>query len=126
MRVGLDNLFCWIRIPNCFFYALDPNQYRQLTLWLHNLCLEVLTMQDSELCLFLGPRHTPYSYNWCCISDKKAVSTTFNVYNYDAVWYIYISNITGGYNHYEKYWAHLTTEVCIVWKPHTLPSNIIS
>ena len=27
--------------------ALDPNYYRQLTLWLHDLCLEVLSVYGS-------------------------------------------------------------------------------
>ncbi len=32
--------------------ALDPNYCRQPTLWLHDLCLEVLTVHCSELRLF--------------------------------------------------------------------------
>ncbi len=42
--------------------ALDPNYFRQPTHWLHDLCLEVLTVHGIELRLFLGPRHSPYSY----------------------------------------------------------------
>ncbi len=32
--------------------ALDPNYFRQPTLCLHDLCLEVLTVHGTELCLF--------------------------------------------------------------------------
>ena len=36
--------------------ALDPNYCRQPTLWLHDLCLEVLTVHVTELRLF-GAKH---------------------------------------------------------------------
>ncbi len=32
--------------------ALDPNNIRQSTLWLHDLCLEVVAVHDIELRLF--------------------------------------------------------------------------
>ncbi len=42
--------------------ALDPNCCRQPTLWLHDLCLEVLTVHGTELRLFGAkaflPTHT--------------------------------------------------------------------
>ena len=42
--------------------ALDLNYCRQPTLWLHDLCLEVLTVHGTELRLFLGQGIPPYSY----------------------------------------------------------------
>ncbi len=56
--------------------ALYPNYNRQPTLWLHYLCLEVLTVHGIP----------PYSYYLCRSSDMAAVGTTFNVFSYDAVW----------------------------------------
>ena len=41
---------------------VDPNYCRQPTLWLHDLCLEVLTVHGNELRLFgakaFPPTHT--------------------------------------------------------------------
>ncbi len=65
--------------------ALDPNYYRQPTLRLHDLCLEVLTVHGNKLRLFGAKAFPPYSYYQCRASDIAAVGTTFNVYSYDAV-----------------------------------------
>ncbi len=54
-----------------------PKYCRQLTLWLYNPCLEVLTVYDYELGPF-GPRHSLYSYYQYRASDIVAVDTTFN------------------------------------------------
>ncbi len=47
--------------------------------WKSKLCM-VLS------CTCLGPRHSPYSYYSCRVSDIAAVVTTFNVYSSNAVW----------------------------------------
>ncbi len=41
--------------------ALDPNYCRHPTLWLHDLCLEVITVHGIELRLFWAKAY-PYSY----------------------------------------------------------------
>ncbi len=58
---------------------------RQPTLWLHDLCLEVITLHGNELRLFF-PRHNPYSNYQCLAPDRKEVWTIFNVFCYDTVW----------------------------------------
>ena len=57
--------------------ALDPNHCRQSTLWLHVLCLDVLTVHGIELHLF-GTDTFPLLM-LCRTSDILAVWTTFNV-----------------------------------------------
>ena len=43
--------------------ALDPNHYRQPTLWLHDLCLKNLTVQCTLMsCDCLEPNHSTYGY----------------------------------------------------------------
>ncbi len=41
--------------------ALDPNYCRQQTLWLHDLCLEVLTLHGTKLHLF-GAKSFPHTH----------------------------------------------------------------
>ena len=41
--------------------ALDPNYCRQPTLWLHDLCLEFLTVHGNELRLF-GAKASPHTH----------------------------------------------------------------
>ncbi len=52
--------------------------YRQPTLWLHDPCMEVLTVYGTKL--------RPYSYYQFRAFDIEAVDTTFNVFSYDAFW----------------------------------------
>ncbi len=56
---------------------------RQPTLWLHDLCQEVLTVHGNELRLFGAKAFPPKSYFYCRVS---AVDTIFNGIGYDAVW----------------------------------------
>ena len=39
--------------------ALDPNYYRKPTLWLHDLCLEVLTVHGNDLHMFGAKAYLP-------------------------------------------------------------------
>ncbi len=63
---------------------LDPNYSRQPILWLHALCLKVLIVQGNELRLF-GAKACPLLILISRVSDIAAVSTTVNVFSYDAV-----------------------------------------
>ena len=55
--------------------ALDPNFCRQPTLWLHDLCLEVLTVHGTELSLF-GTKALP----WSCDSKKNFFLAPYKFY----------------------------------------------
>ncbi len=48
---------------------------RQPTLWLHDLCLKVLTEYSDKLRLF---RHFPYYYYWCHEIEIATVDPIFN------------------------------------------------
>ena len=50
--------------------ALDPNYFRQLTFWFHDLCLEVLIEPSNELHKGIPSTH---SYYKCRESDIAAV-----------------------------------------------------
>ncbi len=63
--------------------APDPNNSREPTLWLHNPCLEVITVHGNELHLFWAKS---FSLLVLTYIDIAAVDTTFNVFSYDAVW----------------------------------------
>ena len=63
---------------------LDPNYSRQPNLRLHALCLKVLIVQGNELRLF-GAKACPLLILISRVSDIAAVSTTVNVFSYDAV-----------------------------------------
>ena len=65
--------------------ALDPDDCRQPTLWLNDLCLEVLTVHGIELRLFWAKAFPIHSYDYCRASDIAAVGTKmiqFKVYLY--------------------------------------------
>ncbi len=61
--------------------ALDPNYCRQPTFWLHDLCLEVLTVHVTEL-----PRHSPFPPPIILLMSHIWHISSRNVYSYDAVW----------------------------------------
>ncbi len=65
--------------------ALDPNYYRQPTLWLHNLCLEVQTVHGIEFCLFRA-KAFPILILLMSAYHIALVGTAFNVLSYDTVW----------------------------------------
>ncbi len=64
--------------------ALNPNYCWQPTLWLHDICLEVLTVHGDELHLFgaNASTYTILSRLW----HSSCIGITFNVFSYDLVW----------------------------------------
>ena len=65
--------------------ALEPNYCRQLTLWLHDLCLEVLTVQGTDFRLF-GAKAFPLLILFMMHIWHSSIGTTFNVFIYDTGW----------------------------------------
>ena len=63
--------------------GLDLNPCRQAILLMHSICMEVLTVHDNELHLFLA-NVTPQLI--LLISCIAAESTHFILFNYDAFW----------------------------------------
>ncbi len=72
--------------------ALDPNHCRQPTLWLHVLCLDVLTVHGTELYLF-GADTFPLLILLMPASDIAAVWTTFNFFSYEAIFVLWAGGI---------------------------------
>ncbi len=59
--------------------------YRQPTLWLHDLCLENLTVHGNEFHLFFGQGISPQIYHFCCTPDIASIGTIFKTFSYDSV-----------------------------------------
>ncbi len=76
----LDLILLWCALY--FYYSA----IRQETLWLHDLCLQVLTVHGNELHLFFfGPGISLYSNYMCRAFDIAAVGTNTNVSKYNAL-----------------------------------------
>ncbi len=77
-NLGPDHLACR--------NTVDPNHFRQTTLWLQDNCTEFLIVHEMS-CACFGRRHSPFPYYKCRVSDIAAVFTFSNVFCYEAVWY---------------------------------------
>ena len=56
-----------------FFCILRSNYCRQPSLWLQDLCQEVLTV-------WFWPRHSPFFYNNICASDKATLGVSLRLW----------------------------------------------
>ncbi len=65
---------------------IDPNLSKQPSVSLHGLSLKVLTVHVNVLSLFGAKPFPLIKLLTTRVSDMSAVSTTFNVISYDAVW----------------------------------------
>ena len=66
----------------CIIFCSNP--HGQLSLSVHDLCLEVLTLPGNVQPVF-GSRHPLHLLFICNTPDISAVYTIFNVFSYDAV-----------------------------------------
>ena len=57
-----------------------PNVIQTTNLWLHNLCLEVLTGIVMS-CAWFRPMHSLYFHYLCNVPDVATVGTIFNVFS---------------------------------------------
>ena len=74
-----------ILLSGCsWLYGHTPS--RQPTLWLHDLCLEILTVQGNELRIFWVITSPLLYTNYLCHTpDTASKGTNFNVFGYDAM-----------------------------------------